>query len=115
MSRKARKISPSVTWTGGAGSSAIARSLVRLGGIALEPIDDARLGGADGYPVAREILHGQEKLLDATLYLRVQVILAVELRLERILTHQRRVVPPDPPKAEVVLGRHALAEVDFPE
>src|SRR5438093_3805215 len=115
MSRKARKISPSVTWTGGAGSSAMSASLMRLRGIALETIDDTRLGCPDGHPVAREILHGEEKLLDAALHLRVQVVLAVELRLERVLTHQRGVVAPDPPEAEVVLGHHTLAEVDLPE
>src|SRR6266542_1975478 len=116
MSRKARKISPSVTLTGdGAGSPARTPSLMSLGGISLETIDDARLRGAHGDPVAREILHGQEELLDATLHLRVQVVLPVELRLERVLADERRVVAPGPPQAEVVLRDHALAEVELAE
>src|SRR5215467_9643158 len=88
---------------------------VRLGWIALEPIDDAGLGRAQGYPVVGVTLHGHEELLDAALHLGVQIVLPVELGLEGILADEGGVIAPRPPKGEVVLGDHALAEVDRAE
>src|SRR5215467_15153631 len=87
---------------------ALTHLFVRLGRVALEPVDDARLGRAQGHPLASVALHGQEELFHAALHLGMQLVLAVELRLEGILADEGSMIAAAPPEGEVVLGHHAL-------
>src|SRR6266852_1802652 len=90
-------------------------SLMSLGRIALETIDDAGLRRSERHPLVRETLQREEELLDAVLHLRMEIVLPVELGLERILADERRMVAPGPPQPQVVLGDDPFAKVELPE
>src|ERR1700674_4026427 len=98
ITRNARKISASDTLSGDAGSPVTRRvprgvaSFVGLGRDALEAIDDAGLGRAERNPVVPEGLQRGEKFLDAPLDLGMEIVAAVELGLERVLSDERLVL-----------------------
>src|SRR5215469_11971995 len=90
-------------------------SLMGLGRIALEPVDEPGLRRAEGEPVMPGLLQCDEELPTAVHRLLVQFVRALELGLERELAAHRTVRAALAPDGDVRLGGDPPAEVQFAE
>jgi len=86
--------------------------LVRVGWVALQPVNNSGLGGSDRHPVPKRTLQAAEEVLAPGQRLLVKVIQSLELELVGEFTHQRAVVPACPPQGDVGLAGDALPEVE---
>ena len=83
--------------------------------IALKPVDEPGLGGAEGEPVAPGLLQCNEELATAVHRLVVQFVAALELGLEGEFTAHRMVSAALAPDRDVRFGGHSFAKVQYPE
>src|SRR5262249_19307790 len=84
-------------------------SLMRMRWHALEPIDRAGLGGAQGQPILGGILEADEELFATSPRNLVQVLPALKFALVRELPHQLLLIAARSPHGNVGLGGDALA------
>src|SRR5262249_50597605 len=88
-----------------------ARSLVRIGRVALQSVHHARLGRAKGDPVLRGVLERNEKRLGTPQRLLAQALPPLELELVGELADERPVIAPRAPERDVRQGGRPVPEV----